>query len=79
MADDEEVGDAGALRDRHLRLRDGTGVRDLDTLREIEDALSKFDAGTYGRCESCGNQIAEARLEAMPAARLCIDCASHRR
>ena len=51
----------------------------LDTLREIEDALSKFDAGTYGRCESCGNQIAEARLEAMPAARLCIDCASPRR
>jgi len=51
----------------------------LDTLREIEDALSKFDAGTYGRCESRGNQIAEARLEAMPAARLCIDCASHRR
>ena len=51
----------------------------LDTLREIEDALSKFDAGTYGRCESCGNQIAVARLEAMPAARLCIDCASHRR
>ena len=51
----------------------------LDTLREIEDALSKFDAGTYGLCESCGNQIAEARLEAMPAARLCIDCASRAR
>ena len=51
----------------------------LDTLREIEDALAKFDAGTYGQCESCGNQIAEARLEAMPAARLCIDCASRRR
>jgi len=51
----------------------------LDTLREIEDALRKFDAGTYGQCESCGNQIAEARLEAMPAARLCINCASRRR
>ena len=51
----------------------------LDTLREIDDALAKFDAGTYGLCESCGNQIAEARLEAMPAARLCIDCASRRR
>ncbi|HEV3135531.1 MAG TPA: TraR/DksA C4-type zinc finger protein [Acidimicrobiia bacterium] len=51
----------------------------LDTLREIEDALSKFDAGTYGRCESCGNQIAEARLEAMPAAPLCINCASRGR
>lgn len=51
----------------------------LDTLGEIEDALAKFDAGTYGQCESCGNQIAEARLEAMPAARLCINCASRRR
>src|SRR6266849_4420081 len=51
----------------------------LDTLREIEDALRKFDEGTYGRCESCGNPITEARLEAMPAARLCIDCASRPR
>jgi DnaK suppressor protein len=51
----------------------------LDTLREIEDALRKFDDGSYGGCESCGNQIAEARLEAMPAARLCINCASKRR
>jgi DnaK suppressor protein len=51
----------------------------LDTLRENEDALRKFDAGTYGQCESCGNQIAEARLEAMPAARLCINCASRPR
>ena len=51
----------------------------LDTLREIEDALGKFDTGTYGLCESCGSQIAEARLEAMPAARLCINCASRRR
>ena len=42
----------------------------LETLQEIEDALIKFDDGTYGTCESCGNPIAEARLEAMPAARL---------
>ena len=50
-----------------------------ETLRDIEDALAKFDAGTYGQCESCGNEIGEARLEAMPAARLCITCASQRR
>jgi RNA polymerase-binding transcription factor DksA len=50
-----------------------------DTLQEVEDALAKLDAGTYGRCESCGNQIAEARLEAKPAARLCIACASKTR
>jgi DnaK suppressor protein len=50
-----------------------------DTLQEIEDALAKLDDGTYGRCESCGGPIPEARLEAMPAARLCITCASKRR
>ncbi len=55
----------------------------VDTLREtlqaITEALAKLDAGTYGQCESCGGPIADARLEAMPAARLCITCASKRR
>jgi RNA polymerase-binding transcription factor DksA len=50
-----------------------------ETLREIEDALARFDAGTYGICESCGGEIGTARLEAMPATRLCITCASRRR
>jgi|SRR6516165_4880396 RNA polymerase-binding transcription factor DksA len=50
-----------------------------DTLEEIDLALSKFDEGTYGRCEVCGGPISEARLEAKPAARTCIDCASKRR
>ena len=51
----------------------------VETLAEVEDALQKFDNGTYGICENCGNAIPEARLEAKPAARLCIDCASARR
>lgn len=51
----------------------------VETLTEIEDALKKFDDGTYGVCENCGNPIPEVRLEAKPAARLCIDCASARR
>jgi RNA polymerase-binding transcription factor DksA len=49
-----------------------------ETLDEVEAALSKFEAGTYGVCESCGQPIAPARLEAKPAARYCIDCASKR-
>lgn len=49
-----------------------------ETLDEVEAALGKFDAGTYGTCESCGKPIAPARLEAKPAARFCIDCASKR-
>jgi len=42
-------------------------------LAEVELALKKLDDGTYGRCETCGEPIAPARLEAMPAARFCID------
>lgn len=47
--------------------------------RDIEDALAKFDAGTFGRCETCESEIGADRLEAMPAARLCMACASTRR
>jgi DnaK suppressor protein len=46
---------------------------------EVDDALGRVRAGTYGRCESCGTQIAAARLEARPFATTCIDCASRRR
>jgi RNA polymerase-binding transcription factor DksA len=47
-----------------------------DSLREVEHALSKFDSDNYGVCEGCGQPIAEARLEARPEARLCINCAA---
>jgi len=50
-----------------------------ETLSDIDNALTKIDAGTYGLCEECSKPIGEARLEAMPAARLCIACASARR
>ncbi len=50
-----------------------------ETLSDIEAALEKFDAGTYGQCEVCGKEIPAARLEAVPTARLCITCASARR
>lgn len=49
-----------------------------ETLDEVENALVKFEAGTYGVCENCGQPISPARLEAKPAARRCIDCASKR-
>jgi RNA polymerase-binding transcription factor len=43
-------------------------------LRDVDLALRKMDAGTYGTCERCGNPIAPERLEALPWAMLCIDC-----
>ncbi len=45
----------------------------VETLTEVEHALEKFDSGNYGVCENCGAEIPEARLEAKPAARYCID------
>jgi DnaK suppressor protein len=50
-----------------------------DTLSDVDIALAKIDDDSYGLCEQCGGSIGEARLEAMPAARLCIRCASARR
>ena len=43
-------------------------------LDQVEHALSRIEAGTYGECESCGKPIAKARLDALPEATLCIDC-----
>jgi len=42
-------------------------------LEEVERALRKLDEGTYGICETCGQPIAAARLEVMPATRYCIE------
>lgn len=49
-----------------------------ETLDEVEYALGKLEAGSYGVCEGCEQRISPARLEAKPAARLCMDCASKR-
>jgi DnaK suppressor protein len=78
LAFDEGFADSGQVTAERGEVDALAGTL-LETLQEIEDALAKFDAGTYGQCESCGNAISEPRLEAMPAARLCITCASNRR
>ena len=48
-------------------------------LAEVDAALRRLDAGTYGTCERCGQPIGSERLEARPAARTCIHCASQAR
>ncbi len=45
-------------------------------IAEVEAARARVEAGTYGRCEVCGEPIADARLEARPIARTCVGCAS---
>ncbi len=44
--------------------------------RDVVAALAKIEDGTYGTCENCGNEIPYERLEAVPAARLCVTCKS---
>ncbi|MGH2806702.1 MAG: TraR/DksA C4-type zinc finger protein [Actinomycetota bacterium] len=46
-------------------------------LIEIEAALARLDAGTYGKCEACGKPIGEERLEARPTARFCMEHAAN--
>ncbi|HZD03026.1 MAG TPA: TraR/DksA C4-type zinc finger protein [Actinomycetes bacterium] len=70
---DEGFADAGQATAERVNLL--TMVKSLrDTLREVQDALQRMEAGTYGVCQRCGNPIPEERLEALPATRLCISC-----
>ena len=48
--------------------------RTRDLLAEVEHTLHKFDQGTYGSCDDCGQPIDPARLEALPQASLCLNC-----
>jgi RNA polymerase-binding transcription factor len=55
---------------RDLALRDHNRAH----LADVDAALARLEAGTYGRCTSCGREVAAERLEALPWAALCIDC-----
>jgi DnaK suppressor protein len=48
--------------------------RERSKIKEIDEALARLADNTYGICESCGLEIAEERLEALPFTRLCRDC-----
>jgi len=45
-------------------------------LAQVEHAIKRIDAGVYLQCERCGEPIGAKRLEALPYANMCIDCAS---
>jgi len=47
---------------------------DQRELLEVEEALQRIREGTYGICESCGKEIGESRLQAIPLTRLCLSC-----
>ena len=54
----------------HLKLKQ----TDAKILQAIEEALWRMEKGTYGVCRDCGEQIAPARLNAIPWTRVCITC-----
>jgi len=63
---------ASEERDREINFI--LSGRERVKLQQIDDALQRLDDGNYGVCESCGLEIGEERLTAMPFSRLCRDC-----
>lgn len=68
--DPADLGTASSERETAATLSDH--ARRL--LGEIDEALRRIDAGTYGACTRCGQQIGFDRLDAVPAAALCLEC-----
>ncbi len=68
--DEADAGSKTFEREHEMSLANNS--RDL--LVQVERALGRLDAGTYGRCEECGNPIPKARLQAFPRATLCVAC-----
>jgi DnaK suppressor protein len=67
----------GATEAFELEKRMVLERRLTDALVEVEHALKKYEAGTYGICDLCGRPIEPARLEALPQANLCFECKAH--
>lgn len=65
-----DSGQATAERSEALGLIDKL----LGARREVTEALARIEAGTYGRCERCGQDIDLERLEALPSTALCVSC-----
>jgi DnaK suppressor protein len=73
IADEDGFGEGDTLnveRDRLLRVAAEARAK----VAEIDAALERVEAGTYGHCEACGKTIPHARLEVVPEATLCVGC-----
>jgi DnaK suppressor protein len=57
-------------RNFDMRIRD----RERRLIYKIREALTRIEEGTFGICDSCGEEISEKRLQARPVTTLCIDC-----
>lgn len=68
-----ELGDqASAEINRNFMLR--LKERERKLIKKIDKAIEKIDSGTYGICDTCGQEISIKRLEARPVTTMCIEC-----
>ena len=70
LPDEMDLASSEYLQSFTFRLRG----REKGLLDKIEKALAKIEDGSFGVCESCGEEIAVKRLEARPETTLCIQC-----
>jgi len=68
--DQADIGAKAYEREHEIALT--YNAREL--LAQTERAIARIEAGTYGSCESCGEPIGKARLQAFPRATLCVKC-----
>ncbi|GAA3643648.1 hypothetical protein GCM10022200_29480 [Microbacterium awajiense] len=73
-ADDEHDPEGVTLSMEWERI-EGLRIAAERDLCEIDEAVARWDAGEYGRCEGCGRGIPSERLRARPTARRCVPCA----
>ena len=74
-ADDEHDPEGATIAFERSQLRTLVDQAQQRVL-ELEDARTRWLAGSYGICERCGNLIPAARLAARPSARTCVSCAA---
>ena len=58
-----------------MELMLGLASNQQKLLQQVNEALARIEDGTYGFCQMCGKPIPQARLEAIPEAELCLNCA----
>ena len=64
-----DIGTETFDREKDLSILEGIEAE----LADVEHALRRIDDGTYGTCEACGRPVGDERLEALPAARFCLE------
>ena len=79
-SEDESLGELSSQHQADVGTETFNRERDLSILErvqaelaDVEHALQRLDDGTYGTCEACGTVIDDSRLEALPAARFCLE------